>query len=246
MSQTTKSSNYPLNRKQLYILKLTHKYRFITSPLLSKHRNVLPWTANSALQNLYKKGYLGRHYDKKSYRLPNRPAEYYLANKGIKYLRANTDLSDKSLHSCYKDKHMNQKFISQSLLVYRAFLELREQYPDHLFFTANDLRDYSHYPKPLPQLYFYKENENGERQECMLDIITDTLFFYTKKRIDQYIAHYEEGVWLRKQYPTIILLVPDSRLKSKAEKYFEDARDNVFADENDLPFIVVSSDRMGI
>jgi DNA-binding MarR family transcriptional regulator len=238
MNQSTRPSHYSLNQKQLYILKLTYKFRFITAPLLARHRNVSVSSKNIVINRLYKQGYLGRHYDKKTHKLPNRPATYYLQNKAIRYLRDNTSLSDKGLNACYKDKHLNQKFIDNSLLVYKTFLYLREKHPDYIFFTANELRDFDHFPKILPQLYYYTETQEGERKEIMLDIFTENLFFYIKKRIDQYIAHYEEGEWLRSQYPTIVLIVPDARLKAKAENYFESARDGVFADEKDLQFIV--------
>lgn len=229
-----------LNAKQLYILKLTYKFRFITAPLLARHRNVSVSSTNIVLSKLYKQGYLGRHYDKKTHKLPNRPATYYLQNKAIRYLRNNTGLSDKGLNVCYKDKHLNQKLIDSSLLIYKTLLDIRDKHPDYIFFTANELREYDYYPKILPQLYYYKPLDGDGRQEYMLDIFTDTLFFYIKKRIDQYIAHYEEGEWKRSQYPTIILVVPDSRLKSKTEKYIEQARDGVFADETDMPFVVLA------
>ena len=238
MNQSTTPSHYSLNQKQLYILKLTYKFRFITAPLLARHRNVTVSTTNIVINRLYKQGYLGRHYDKKTHKLPNRPATYYLQNKAIRYLRDDTILSDKGLNVCYKDKHLNQKFIDSSLLIYKSQLDIRDKHPDYIFFTANELREYDYYPKILPQLYYYKPLEDNGRQEYMLDIFTDTLFFYIKKRIDQYVAHYENGEWKRKQYPTIVLIVPYSRLQEKAAKYFEDARDGIFADESDLPFRV--------
>ncbi len=241
MNQPTKPSNYSLNEKQIYILKLTYKFRFITSPLLARHRKTTISSANTALLNLYRKGYLGRHYDSSTYNLPNRPATYYLQNKAIRYLRDNTDLSDKGLNVCYNDKHLKQKLIDSSLLIYKTLLDIRDKHPDYIFFTANELREYDYYPKILPQIYYYKPLDGDGRQEYMLDIFTDTLFFYIKKRVDQYVAHYEEGEWKRKQYPTIVLIVPDSRLKTKTEKYIEQARDGVFADEEDLPFKVLTA-----
>jgi hypothetical protein len=238
MNKSSRPSHYSLNKKQLYILQITHKFRFITGPLLARHKQTSLSATNIALTRVYKQGYLGKHHDN-SYKLQNKPASYYLQNKAIRYLKDNTALTDKALHSCYKDKHMNSKFIDFSLLIYKTFLQLKEQYPDHLFSTANDLRNDDHYPNPLPHLTFYTEDVDGAiNDEYMLDIFTDNLFFYIKKRIDQYVAHYDEGEWLRKQYPTIVLLVADSRLKEKTEKYIDQARDGVFADEENLPFAV--------
>jgi len=239
MNNSTQSLHRPINKKQTYILQLTHKFRFITGPLLSKHRGKSLSSTNAALNLLCEQGYIGKHHDK-SYKLLNKPASYYLENEAIPFLRANTALTDKALHSSYKDKHLNSKFIDSSLLIYETFLKLREQYPEHLFFTANDLRDEDHYPSPLPDLTFYKEDDDGTvHDEYMLDIFTDNLFFYIKKRIDQHTKHYDEETWPGGQYPTIILVVPDNRLKAKAEKYFDQARDGVFADEADLPFILI-------
>jgi len=125
-------------------------------------------------------------------------------------------------------------------MIYKTFLELKKQYPEHLFFTANDLREEEHYPSPLPNLTFYKEDDDGTvHDEYMLDIFTDNLFFYIKKRIDQHIKHYDEESWPGGQYPTVLLVVADSRLKEKTEKYFDSARDGVFADAEDLPYSVL-------
>lgn len=233
---SSRPSNYSLNQTQIYILKLTHKFRFITGPLLAHHRNKSLSSTNIGLTKLHKQGYLGRHYDK-SYKLLNKPASYYLTNKAIRYLKANTELSDKALHQCYKDKHMNSRFIEQCLLIYRVFLNLRKQYPDHIFYTANDMRNDDHYPDPLPQLYFHDQDGSNE---YMLDIFTENLFFYIKKRIDQYVKHYDEEGWINDQYPTVMLIAPDSRLKEKAIKYFEEARDNIFADSVDLSCKILS------
>ena len=130
---------------------------------------------------------------------------------------------------------------SASTRGYKTFIELKQKYPDYTFFTANNLREYDYYPETLPQLYFYKEDEYGERTEYMLDIFTNDMFFYIKKRIDQYLEHYGDGEWKRKQYPTIMFIVPDSRLKAKATKYFNESRDNVYADEEDIPFKIITA-----
>ena len=241
MNKSSRPSHYSINKKQLYILQITHKFRFITGPLLSRHRGTSLSATNIALTRLYKQGYLGRHHNN-SYKLQNKPASYYLQNKAIRYLKDNTPLTDKALHSCYKDKHMNNKFIDFSLLIYETFLQLKEQYPNHLFSTANDLRNDDHYPSPLPHLTFHAEDEDGVIQdEYMLDIFTESLFFYVKKRIDQLIKHYDEETWPGGQYPTIIFVVSDDRLKAKTEKYFEEARDGVFADEKDVRLIPLTT-----
>jgi hypothetical protein len=165
MPTTTKPSTYSLNQKQQYILRITCKFRFITAPLFAKHKSITSSSANTVLLTLHKKGYLGRHYNKTTYKLPNRPAEYFLTTQAIRYLRAqdNAGISDKSLNVCYSDKHPNEKFQNTSLLVYKTFIELKQKYPDYTFFTANNLREYDYYPETLPQLYFYKEDEYGER-----------------------------------------------------------------------------------
>jgi len=79
------SLHKPLNRKQTYILQLTHKFRFVTGPLLAKHRGKSLSSTNAAVNILYKQGYLGRHYDD-SYKLLNKPASYTLRIKEYAFL----------------------------------------------------------------------------------------------------------------------------------------------------------------
>ena len=63
-------------------------------------------------------------------------------------------------------------------------ITINTRHPNYQFYTANDVRHLSYYPKVLPDLYFYKTDGDGTRHEYMMSICSETLFFYTKKIID--------------------------------------------------------------
>ena len=81
-------------------------------------------------------------------------------------------------------------------------------------FTQYELVDYPYFPRPLPQLYIRRSEPDPTKQhEYFIEIIGDTQFFVVKQQIDQYIEHYEEGSWIKSQYPEVIFVIPKSSLK---------------------------------
>src|SRR5689334_17946866 len=89
--------------KQLEILRLFYRFRFLTSNHLSimlDLNRTNPNQIHQRLQILIKNKYLDRHYDGK-YKIQGKPAEYYLVEDGIKalkqYMRDKCD--DKVLHN---------------------------------------------------------------------------------------------------------------------------------------------------
>ena len=69
----------------------------------------------------------------------------------------------------------------------------------------------------------------------------DTQFFVVKKQIDQYIGHYEEGIWIKSRYPDIILIIPKSSLKKKIDEYVESLIENGYIDEDEIHIRVGAS-----
>lgn len=63
---------YPLTKKQLRILKLSYKFRFVTVKLLAQHLGLAVSTMSTNIKILHRRELLGRRYDKK----------YKLAGKG--------------------------------------------------------------------------------------------------------------------------------------------------------------------
>lgn len=77
----------PINANQEYLLKLTFKFRFVTTELIAHKLGRHPSTIYERFHTLENQGFIHKIY-KGSYRLLGRPAVYCLAPAGIKYLPA--------------------------------------------------------------------------------------------------------------------------------------------------------------
>lgn len=180
-----------LNEKQIHLLKLVYKFRFVTSSLLAKYKGISISAVNYSLEVLLSLGYLDRRFDKK-FKLLGKGACYYLTAQGKNYLREHTEFSHNPLHAIYNNKTVGQIFIDHNIDVFRAFLSLRDSYPGafHIF-TKSELGDYDYFPKPVPDLYLNRIKIVDDRpNEYMLDIFADTQLFIIKKRIALYLEHF--------------------------------------------------------
>lgn len=216
------------------LLKLLYKFRFTTASLLAIHKQKDITTITQSLKTLLDRKFIGRNYSQ-SYKLAGRGAEYYLTNAGIRYLRDTYKLNESVLHSMYRNKTIGQPFIQKCLLIYRLYIQLQKQYPDFTILTRSELADSEDFPSPFPDLYFY-----NDQNDYMLDIFTDNLFYLVKKRIDQLIAHFESGDWPEKDHPTLLLVLPDSRLETKAQTYIEKVKDDNYIEDKDLTILTTT------
>ena len=186
--------------KQLEILRLFYRFRFLTSNHLStlqdlKHTN--PNQIHQRLQILIKNRYIDRHYDGK-YKIQGRPAEYYLIDDGIKalkqYMRDKCD--DKVLHNIYGDKKAASSSITQYLKVAAVYCYLKERYGNDLkFFTKSQIAPYKYFPKQKPEA-LVRLDVGGEQKEFFLEIIDpEKPFFGYVGKIRRYIEYSDAGTW---------------------------------------------------
>jgi hypothetical protein len=233
MINTTK--RYSLNAKQIHILKLTYKFRFITSSLLARYKGISRISSNKSLKILLEQDYLGTRYDK-SYKIQGKAATYYLAKKALTYLRDQHHLNEQVLHAQYKNKTVGNEFIDHNINIFEAYLALRHSYPDafHIFTKAETV-DYGYFPEPRPDLYLNRINPvRASKNEYLLDIFTDTQLFIIKKRIAVYLEHFESGDWETEAetiYPAILIACPDSRLEERLQTHIAKVLYNSGIDE---------------
>jgi len=57
---------------------------------------------------------------------------------------------------------------------------------------------------------------------------------FVKKRIQQYVTHYEESEWEDDTYPTVIFFVPNEKLKKKSDRYIKGYLYDRFMDDDEL------------
>lgn len=147
---------------------------------LSKDRS----TIYESLFVLENQGYVGKFYDK-TYRLLQKPATYYLATTGIRYLRENTGLDHTTLRNFYKNKNATPKLIDHCLLVGEIMLTLKRQTMGKFdVFTKYEL-DRHIAPMAPPDLYL--QSKKDDAPNYVLDILAPGTFTWLlRKRIRQY------------------------------------------------------------
>ncbi len=224
MSRPVKETTHKtrLNQKQLHLLKMTYKFRFVTASLLARYKGLSISALNYSLAILADSGYLGRKYGK-NYRIFGKGAVYYLTPKSLALLKDLDHTDHNVLHAQYKNKTVGQSFIDHNLDVFAAYLSLRGSYPDtfHIF-TKSELAPFEYFPEPRPDLYLNRiKPVAGRTREYMVEILPDTQFFVLKKRFQALIEHFDSGEWenaAETDYPTLLLVCPDAKTERRVQE----------------------------
>jgi DNA-binding PadR family transcriptional regulator len=213
----------PLSNKQVSLLELVFKFRFVSVELLAE---VLGKDRSSIYENLYvlvKQEYVTKRYDK-TYRLRQRPASYCLATKGIRYLRENTDTSQKGLRNMYKNKRMDEEHIDKCLLIMKVALTLNKQ-ANNVFDIATkyELTDQEFFLRPLPDLYLgRKKPKDGHKFDYTLDIFEPNLpTWVLRKRLRGYQEHCYEAELDDGEYPNVLLVASNDSTERRLHKQFK-------------------------
>lgn len=241
---STSTTKRKLTKQQVRYLKLIFKFRFVTVQLLASHIGVNRSAVQRSLGTLLEHGYITRRYGTE-YRMSGRYAEYCLDLAGIRYLRETlaNDWPEELFKPIYKDRTCTDQFVQKSLLIFSIYQKLNKRHGDKVaIYTASELRQREDCLKPLPSLYV--DSTKYEDADWFLEVFTDTLFFYIKKRVQQYVAHYEEYEWEGDTYPTVLLIVPNEKLQKKATHYIAKYFDENYIDEADLIINASTLDRL--
>jgi len=210
----TTQEHYTINAKQLDILRLLYRFRFVTSRHLTTILNLPVSKINQRLQILLDQQHIGRYYDGQ-YKIHGRPAEYYLLENGIKALKqyAPDKCDNKVLHNLYKDKNAKPSFVAHSLTVLQIYCLLKERYGDSLrFFTKSQIHSYTHFPKQKPQALI-RLDANNERKEFFLEVIDPNKpFFSYVGNVRRYLEYADAETWTDQTSTKLpeILVVADS------------------------------------
>jgi len=228
--------DYRLNAKQVHILKLVYKFRFMTAPLLASYRNDSNSTVtNTALKKLVAKGYLDRNYSK-SYKFQFKAASYYLLPKAMNLLKTEHDFDPKSLHTMYNNRGLSLGYIDRHLDALRIFLAIRQTYPGafHMF-SKTELAKYDYFSDKKPDLYLNRiKPSDKEPNEYLLEILGNDPLFVLKKRMNDYIEHFDSGDWeaqTENSYPAILLVCSDGKTETKLQEHLSTVFDNTGIDD---------------
>jgi hypothetical protein len=236
-----------LNDKQVHILLLTFKFRYLTTDNLAKLRSISHNSAYSALNKLTERGYLGRKHNK-SYRLQNKSARYYLTPKAVIFLQdPKFKLDTEILATRRHEDKKSTSFVDHQVAIVDTFIDIRlnTQYEIHRILTASDIPkdDRESYPKPLPNLeVLYETSEDGVFNRTLVDIFPDDQhLFIAKKRIRQYIQHYEDREWEWDEYPSVVIIRRSKANIKNLNKYIEEKMEDMYLDEDDFSMIADTS-----
>lgn len=223
-----------LTNKQLELLLILYKFRFVTVELAATVLEVK--SANSLRERyakLVKEGYVGRRYDA-SYRIKSRHAEYFLLSKGITALKKQPTCDDAMLHRMYKDKTASNLFVGQNLAVAAAYCRLRN--PETKFLTQSQLAGFVGFPNPLPDGFMSIRSKQGSCYffvEVMRE--AEPFFVALHRRAKRYIAYSESGDWQiaqkGKPFPAVLLICETPALQKRLAKRIAKLTEASWSDE---------------
>ncbi len=192
----------PLNSNQIRVLELCYTFRFVSvdllAELLGKHRS----SVYEGLYVLERQGYIGKRYDK-TYRLAGKPASYYLATKGIRYLRENTELDQTTLRNYYKNKSMRQEHIDHCLNIFRIALALKKQVGSRFNIFPRYTLNRESFPSPLPELFLERKGSSDKPSYVLDKFEAGTFTWILRKRMRQHEEYAEGSEYL---YPDVLFV----------------------------------------
>ncbi|MES2970764.1 MAG: replication-relaxation family protein [Patescibacteria group bacterium] len=227
ISKATVKYRRPLNTEQVSVLNWLYNVRFSTcqqvgSYLRRDSLNVI----YTKMRILEEQGFISKRYDK-SYKLPARPAEYYLTPKGARKLE---ELKPKStnawaIRSLYKNKRVSQDFLDHCLKVTETILQLKSLYGDKLsVYTKSYMVQYNNYPTWTPDLYLTLPVSGQEQPHgYFLDIWDSTKpFFVSIRKASNYLKFSESGDWLEDtDFPAVLAICETDRTQKKLNRHMK-------------------------
>jgi DNA-binding MarR family transcriptional regulator len=218
-----------LNAKQLHILTLIYKFRFISIPLLTEYQNLR--SQSTLLRNLKileEQGYVGRRFDL-TFKIDRKPAYYFLAAKGIAVFKDDPRFDSGVLHSYYKNKNVSEPFMQHSVDVLAVFNSIKHTYADSFdIFSKSELATFDDFPENKPDLFIRGKNE------YFITLAHDIQPYLTRKRLNEYITHSEEDGWDGGVYPTLLFIFADSNNETRFLGYTKSALQSAGIDGDEL------------
>ncbi len=222
-----------LNKKQTDLLAIVCKFRYVTTDNVAKQKSITSNAAYSALEILHSNGYLGKIH-KKSYRLQNKSARYYLDPKAIKYIKqAMPDIDPESLQNRARDRQKSEDFIDQQVAIHAAYIALQGKYgAKAAIMTGAEMQSMEGIIKPLPSLYI----KPAGKKHFFVELTDGQHLFIVKKRIRKYIDNHEAGEWDWEHYPDVHIVRSSKADRHKLEAYVEEKMDDAYLDNDDFSF----------
>lgn len=215
MRRVETKKSYKLSNQQVLLLHTIFKYRFITSDLLAGLLHKDRSTIYERLAVLVEQGYIVKKYES-SYRIDRRPATYYLAPAGIRYLKSR-GIERTQIH--YKNKDMTESQIDEYYRYPQYSMAIHRNYPDTFRTQTKYQLDPENYLRPMPWLLFVPDND--DTPEYFMEYIpAGELSWIIRKRINAHIAYADEEADYT--YPYLLLVAGNDNTEKRIVKMSEE------------------------
>ncbi len=211
-----------ITKKQLEILLLLYRFRFLDTPTIQLYlKHKLPTRIQQWLKKLKDKGYIHQFYDKESFVNRTKPAIYCLSFKSRKILETQKECEPYILSNLYREKTRSDRFKTHCNDIAKISYRLEQQAITEgktlKFYTMVDLNGYMHFPQPLPDGYISVRKKDIKTKRYFIELIDEKI---PKRFIKSKIRRYStcsEGDWdeqTKVEFP-IVLLVAQTPYEQK-------------------------------
>lgn len=214
MRRAETRARYKISPSQTAILLALLKYRFLTTDLLAGLLKKDRSTIYERLAVLVEQGYIAKKY-KSTYRIDRRPATYYLAPAGIRYLKSR-DIPRTQIH--YKNKNFTESQIDEYYRYPKFSLAIHRNYPQTFRTYTKYQLDPETYLSPMPWLLLSPDDEDAP--ELFIEYIpAGEQSWIIRKRINQHIDYSDEADY---RYPYLLLVAGNDNTEKRIIKMSTD------------------------
>ena len=224
-----------ITNKQIEILTLIHKYRFLKRTQIQQllnHKDAK--TINCWLKDLTEKQYLNRIYSN-TIGANTVPAIFYAGINAIRFYKT-LGLNSTYLKKLYRDNERSQSFIAEQLFIAGICLSLLVENGkgqiNYTFETAADVTSnplYSFMEDLSPQLIFTKKIKKTSKQYILATLNSTLPKYMVKKKIKKYFELFFTNEWeenIGHPFPTILIACETKALMLFAKRTAEYIRDD--------------------
>ena len=229
----------PITKKQKEIIFLLYKFRFLhTRHIQNFLGHINPNRTLAWLKDLIEKGYVRRHYERKSFQDNTKPAMYYLGPASRHILKKEKALELEDLEYIYQEHRRGEKFINHSLFLANVYLYLVSQKSHNeelMFFTKTELKRYKYFPDPMSDAFIAIKGEESTRR-YFLDFFDDfTPSFALRQRVRTYLEYAEKSDWDENTdstpLPSILFICPNESAKKHVSLYAKSLLEKSYDDK---------------
>lgn len=214
MRRAETRARYKISPSQTSILLALLKYRFLTTDLLAELLKKDRSTIYERLAVLVDQEYVIKKYSS-TYRIDRRPASYYLAPAGIRYLKSR-GLERTQIH--YKNRDFSESQIDEYYRYPKFSLCIHRNYPQTFRTYSKYQLAPEDYLSPMPWLLLSPDDEDAP--ELFMEYIpAGEQSWIIRKRINQHIDSSEEADY---RYPYLLLVAGNDNTEKRIIKMSTD------------------------